>query len=433
MEKFSRWNLATILINCFLCASGLDEFSPDSPVAAFEFGAITKDKLFLRMLHETWAPYGAWSIFPILPSLLQRYADNKAWIFFCEEDTVIDLKKLIEVLGKYNASKELFLGHAIQDPRPAIIHHFAFVEDPSQFSFPDFAAGWAISIPLLKSMSKRLESKPINSDFTIDVQHEVAMFIRNEGEGTLLTDVPELCTTLPGTQEHCATSYNSSISCGRISSDDIFFAVKTTKKYHGDRVPVVKKTLGQHAKHVVFYSETEDPDVPTENIGVPNTDTGHCAKLKAIIDRSAVDRRFSDKPWLVVIDDDTIMSVPRMQQLLACYDPQEPILLGERYGFGVATGYGYEYVTGGGGMVLSRAGINMLRESGCGCWQDNSPDDMWLGNCFRNLNIPVTHSPAFHQARPVEYVASLLDHQSAVSFHKHYDIDPIAVYRDYLS
>ena len=30
-----------------------------------------------------------------------------------------------------------------------IIHHFAFHQDPSQFSFPDFAAGWALSVPLL--------------------------------------------------------------------------------------------------------------------------------------------------------------------------------------------------------------------------------------------------------------------------------------------
>lgn len=45
--------------------------------------------------------------------------------------------------------QELFLGHAIQDQEAAIIHHFAFYQDPSQFSFPDFAAGWALSVPLL--------------------------------------------------------------------------------------------------------------------------------------------------------------------------------------------------------------------------------------------------------------------------------------------
>lgn len=39
-------------------------------------------------------------------------------------------------------------------------------------------------------------------------------------------------------------------------------------------VPYVQKTLGQHAKHLVYYSETEDPSIPTENIGVPNTDMG---------------------------------------------------------------------------------------------------------------------------------------------------------------
>jgi hypothetical protein len=48
-------------------------------------------------------------------------------------------------------------------------------------------------------------------------------------------------------------------------------------------------------------------------------------------------------------------------------------------------------------MVLSRAAINALIKSGCSCWEQNSPDDMWLGNCFRNLGVPVTHSPAFHQ------------------------------------
>ena len=47
-------------------------------------------------------------------------------------------------------SQDLFLGHALRDREPAIIHHFAFVHNPSQFAFPDFEAGWAITSPLLK-------------------------------------------------------------------------------------------------------------------------------------------------------------------------------------------------------------------------------------------------------------------------------------------
>ena len=36
------------------------------------------------------------------------------------------------------------------------------------------------------------------------------------------------------------------------------------------------------------------------------------------------------------------------------------------------------------------------------------------------------------QARPIEYAAELLDHQFIVSFHKHYLLDPMDVYKEYL-
>ena len=80
--------------------------------------------------------------------MAEDYGD-KWWIFFCEDETIVNLPGLVRVLNKHDARKELFLGHAIQDKQAAIIHHFAFHEDPSQFSFPDFAAGWALSVPLL--------------------------------------------------------------------------------------------------------------------------------------------------------------------------------------------------------------------------------------------------------------------------------------------
>ena len=37
------------------------------------------------------------------------------------------------------------------------------------------------------------------------------------------------------------------------------------------------------------------------------------------------------------------------------------------------------------------------------------------------------------QAKPNEYVPSLLAHQTPISFHKHNDLDPLTVYKDYLS
>jgi hypothetical protein len=39
-------------------------------------------------------------------------------------------------------------------------------------------------------------------------------------------------------------------------------------------VPVIKNTIGQHTSRVVYYSETVDPSIPTEDTGVPNTESG---------------------------------------------------------------------------------------------------------------------------------------------------------------
>lgn len=45
--------------------------------------------------------------------------------------------------------QDFFLGKALHDDESTIIHHYAFAENPAVFKFPDFAAGWALSIPLV--------------------------------------------------------------------------------------------------------------------------------------------------------------------------------------------------------------------------------------------------------------------------------------------
>ncbi|KAK3531160.1 hypothetical protein QTP70_013256 [Hemibagrus guttatus] len=124
-------------------------------------------------------------------------------------------------------------------------------------------------------------------------------------------------------------------------------------------------------------------------------------------------------------------SLPRLQALLSCYDPTEPVFLGERYGYGLGQG-GYSYITGGGGMVFSREAVLRLLVSGCKCYSNDAPDDMVLGMCFNSLRLPVTHSPLFHQARPEDYARDFLAHQTPISFHKHWNIDPIAVFHNWL-
>lgn len=47
-------------------------------------------------------------------------------------------------------------------------------------------------------------------------------------------------------------------------------------------------------------------------------------------------------------------SVEAMSELLGCHDHTQLVALGERYGYAAAMPHGYDYVTGGGGMVFSR-------------------------------------------------------------------------------
>lgn len=82
--------------------------------------------------------------------------------------------------------------------------------------------------------------------------------------------------------------------------------------------------------------------------------------------------------------------------LLTCYNPEESIVLGERYGYGVRTHKGYNYITGGGGTIISRRLLPSLATH-CLCPSARTPDDMYLGFCLRELGTEIVHSPLFHQ------------------------------------
>ncbi|XP_058293687.1 beta-1,3-glucosyltransferase isoform X4 [Hylobates moloch] len=373
---------------------------------------LTQELPSVLLLHQLAKQEGAWTILPLLPHFSVTYSRNSSWIFFCEEETRIQIPKLLETLRRYDPSKEWFLGKALHDEEATIIHHYAFSENPTVFKYPDFAAGWALSIPLVNKLTKRLKSESLKSDFTIDLKHE-----------------------------------------GKpVKKKDIFVAVKTCKKFHGDRIPIVKQTWESQASLIEYYSDYTENSIPTVDLGIPNTDRGHCGKTFAILERFL--NRSQDKTaWLVIVDDDTLISISRLQHLLSCYDSGEPVFLGERYGYGLGTG-GYSYITGGGGMVFSREAIRRLLASKCRCYSNDAPDDMVLGMCFSGLGIPVTHSPLFHQesprgktmehrskkqciwdmkARPVDYPKDYLSHQVPISFHKHWNIDPVKVYFTWLA
>ncbi|XP_052472241.1 beta 3-glucosyltransferase a isoform X2 [Carassius gibelio] len=356
--------------------------------------ALQESPPVILLLHTLTDNEGDWSILPLLPHLSSLFGKNSSWIMFLEEDTRVKLHKLQEVLQRFDCRKEWFLGKPLHDEESTIIHHYAFSENPAAFEYPDFSAGWVLSISLINSLTSKIEEEPLKSDFTIDLKHEVALYIWEDGKGPRLTGVPELCT-LPEHNpraQHCATTVsNHSPVCDQpVKSDSIFVAVKTCKKFHSDRVPVVKKTWAKQASLLEYYSDYADPSIPTINLGVPNTERGHCGKTFAIL-RRYLSSHVPKTDWLLIVDDDTLIR-----------------------------------------MVFSREAVVQLLASGCKCYSNDAPDDMVLGMCLNSLRVPVTHSPLFHQARPEDYSKEFLAHQTPISFHKHWNIDPVAVFNKWL-
>ncbi|XP_077783245.1 beta-1,3-glucosyltransferase isoform X3 [Podarcis muralis] len=407
----------------------------DLKQSIFKQAAVLGKMPTVLLIHQMDKHEGAWTILPLMHDFSVTYSRNSSWFFFCEEDTRIHLVKLLKILEGYDKSKEYFLGKALHDDESTIIHHYAFAENPTIFKFPDFAAGWALSIPLVKKLAKRLKNEPLKSDFTIDLKYEIALYIWEKGSGPHLTPVPEFCTEdfdSPNAA-HCATTFANFLPlCGDpVKKTDIFVAVKTCRKFHGDRIPIVKQTWEKEAALIEYYSDYAESSIPTVDLGVPNTDRGHCGKTFAILERF-LKHSPAATPWLVIVDDDTLISISRLQKFLSCYNPTEPVIIGERYGYGLGSG-GYSYITGGGGMVFSRAAIQRLFASKCRCYSNDAPDDMVIGMCFSGLGIPITHSPLFHQARPMDYPKDYLSHQVPISFHKHWNVDPVKVYFTWLA
>ncbi|XP_065280469.1 beta-1,3-glucosyltransferase [Dermacentor albipictus] len=381
------------------------------------------------LLHKQWPDVaGAWTVFPLIKRLEMLHRKDGRWFFFCEDTTGVELSLLHKALHRLNSTQEAqFVGHALWDEETTIVHHF---DDPRSLAYPDLSAGMALSEAAMQRVAEALDIES-PEDFSIDRQYEIAKFLRDHCGGLLLEHAESFC--LGERSEGCATwtSVQAPSCAEHVPKEALTVAVKTCNQFHKDRVPVIKATWAGDAHRVLFFSDVEDDRVPTVTVGVANVERGHCAKTLAIL-RHVVSHGLLER-WLLVADDDSLISIPRLLDLLSCFDWEDDVALGERYGFGAATGRGYDYLTGGSGMVFSRKTVERIINSPCSCSKADSPDDMTLGVCLKQLGVPITHSPLFHQARPDDYSRQLLSHQRPISFHKFWMMDPVAAYRKWLA
>ncbi|XP_014370854.2 beta-1,3-glucosyltransferase [Papilio machaon] len=392
----------------------------------------------VHITHEDFPVGGAWTIIPLLRPLTEKHRGTDVrWVVFLEPHTAVRCGKLLEALAAADGQKDtMWIGYPLSDEEPTIIHHFTFYEELQEdggFVYPNFASGFAMRITLMKKLLKEIESgdKRLEADFSIDAAFELAQLVYGDVSrpGPLLTPDLRFCVV---SADNCATYPRPFDLCGSaIPEETILFAVKTWSGFHATRASVVKKTWGKHVTNLYFFSDKADASIPTIDIGVPNTKTGHCAKTMAILNRVVeMIEDMTNIQWIFLADDDTILGVQRLCEVLSCYRGGAALtVLGERYGYGYGkretAAKGYDYITGGGGTVFSVGAARALRT--CVCAAHSAPDDMTLGACAKRRNITLTHSPLFHQARPQEYSREVVSRARPLSFHRHAP-DPLRLY-----
>uniref|UniRef100_T1PKK8 Fringe-like glycosyltransferase domain-containing protein n=1 Tax=Musca domestica TaxID=7370 RepID=T1PKK8_MUSDO len=250
-------------------------------------------------------------------------------------------------------------------------------------------------------------------------------------------------------------------SCIPAKRDEIYFAVKTCSKFHRERLPIIQTTWAPYAKHIHYFSDVEDINIPTINTGIANVEMGHCAKTLQILKLALRDienhnnynndnnfinnknnrhyhqhlnqsggKKSHQIRWLLLTDDDTLLSVSGVCQVLGCYNSMDEIYLGERYGYRLHAPDGFNYITGGGGIALSVPALRRIVQH-CSCPTPSAPDDMILGSCLHTLQMKALHSAHFHQARPSDYPTERLKHDKPVSFHKFWQMDPREIYHQW--
>ncbi|CAD6996712.1 beta-1,3-glucosyltransferase [Ceratitis capitata] len=432
----------------------------------------------VHILHEIFNFPSYWAIKNAIPFVCAKLlGEYTKWIVWLEESTHVSLQALLEQLTLEDSTQYLYLGHTLYEHQANIRHHFAFHKNSEWFPFPWQRAGIVFSRALIVKVMEVIKSKNIySSPFIIDMEHELAMFIYNEvkskvtenmnadevptdakisnsvqkvlmhkanyicsqpNENILGSAVEEKCAMYAGPMD---TSH-----CNTFGPQNIFFAVKTCKRFHLERIPIIKSTWGSIAMHIRYYSDVADAQIPTIATGVPNTEFGHCDKTLTILKKALkeidelnmqlenlVQKRDEQIYWLVLADDDTLLSIPRLSTLLGCFNHTNDIYLGERYGFHHNVNSGFNYITSGGGVAMSLSALRKLIAH-CHCTHSQDADDMLLGMCFNNLEVPIIHSAQFHQLRPQDYPVELLALDHPISFHKFYDLEPLSTYEQYFA
>ncbi|GAB6029227.1 hypothetical protein CHUAL_004995 [Chamberlinius hualienensis] len=257
-------------------------------------------------------------------------------------------------------------------------------------------------------------SSPIET--VVEYQHHKLSLSNELRTDQLYNKQSSVLTTMSSEEMDMARPNVNSNSLTRL--DDIFISVKTTKKFHKNRVDVILKTWFNSAKdQTYFFTDDEDKEFERRTGGhMINTNCTASHNRKALCCKMSVEFDTyleSNKMWFCHFDDDNYVNVPRLVQLLQGFNPQEDWYLGKtsiRAPLSIMNrdnpkgpNISFWFATGGAGFCISRAlALKMMPIASNGKFisigdKIRLPDDVTVGYIIEHLlNVNLTVIKEFH-------------------------------------
>ncbi|XP_024128733.1 beta-1,3-N-acetylglucosaminyltransferase lunatic fringe [Oryzias melastigma] len=204
-----------------------------------------------------------------------------------------------------------------------------------------------------------------------------------------------------------------------ISVEDVFIAVKTTKKFHQSRLKLLLDTwISRNAQQTYVFTDGEDEELK-KKIGshAVNTNCSAAHSRQALSCKMAVEYdKFieSGKKWFCHVDDDNYVNARALVKHLSQYQHTQDMYIGkpsldrpieatERLGDNKMKPVNFWFATGGAGFCVSRGlALKMSPWASGGHFMNTAekirlPDDCTIGYIIESvLGVHLTRSNLFH-------------------------------------
>lgn len=225
-------------------------------------------------------------------------------------------------------------------------------------------------------------------------------------------------------REERASFIRAAVPTARLSHealaiDDVFIAVKTTRKYHRSRLELLIQTwISQARRQTYIFTDGEDKELQLKtgvnlintNCSAAHTRQALCCKMSVEYDKFIE----SQKKWFCHVDDDNYVLLPGLLRLLSSYHHSQDVYLGrpsldhpieapEKVKSNGLMSVQFWFATGGAGFCISRGlALKMSPWASLGNFISTAekirlPDDCTIGYIIEALlEVKLIHTPWFH-------------------------------------